>query len=94
MEAPDSQGIGMLMSYLDDDCRSALFDALPVEAFYDAFLESHFYLDTEQQKSCLNHYLEAGGSLSYDQFSELAFTLDADTAQWLYDRLLYSGRQE
>ncbi len=88
LEAPKSEEIGDLLFYLDDNYKSALLKTLPTEEFYDAFMENNFCLNTEAEKDCLSHYLQNGGSLSYDQFKELSFCLDDTTAQWLYGQLL------
>ena len=88
LEAPKGEEIGDLLFYLDDNYKSELLKTLPTEEFYDVFMENNFCLNTEAEKDCLSHYLQNGGSLSYDQFKELSFCLDDTTAQWLYGQLL------
>lgn len=72
----DTESISELMLYIDEKYRVQLLMQLPAESFYEALKDNVFNLDSEQIEECLASYIQNGGRLSYDDFSEISFYLD------------------
>jgi hypothetical protein len=60
------------MPYLSSGSRAPMILALPTADFYNVFVECLPYLNSSEKEECLLHYLDAGGTLTYTQFSEIS----------------------
>lgn len=60
------------MPYLSSGSHAPLILALPTADFYNVFVECLPYLNSSEKEECLLHYLDAGGTLTYTQFSEIS----------------------
>lgn len=67
--------------YLDEDCQTEVLKTLPVEDFYDVFIDNIYFLNSSQIDECLADYIGRGGTLTYSMYDEISFYLDESNKQ-------------
>ncbi len=77
----------LLRALRDGPCKLEVLRQLPVEDFCDTFLQSFYYLDSDEIVACLTTYTANGGTLTLSLFHEISPYLDEDSIDKL-DQLM------
>ncbi len=76
-----------IMPFLEGPCKLEVLRQLPAEDFCDTFLQSFYYLDSDEIVACLTAYTANGGTLTLSLFHEISPYLDEDSIDKL-DQLM------
>ena len=77
-----------ILPYLNEDTAVNLACTLDKAAFtFEILQELCIYLDEEDCGTCLEHYLDLGNVLTYQEYGEIEYYLNRETLQRLEERL-------